>query len=153
MGVFVSRTISGMTSGLEPGVGVPPVGTEAEVGLVLGRGNLGFLLALPATGVGWCRLNLFAASFTDTTLAPDELEAEEETESFLDSPKMCEGFSAGGLSGLRISLACTSINSTKLSGKTPVRPLSSPFHQPGSSISFDRILIMSPSFMVSSSSF
>uniref|UniRef100_A0A182IWQ5 Uncharacterized protein n=1 Tax=Anopheles atroparvus TaxID=41427 RepID=A0A182IWQ5_ANOAO len=41
---------------------------------------------------------------------------------------------------------------TKLSGNTPTRPRSSPFHQPLSGSSFDRIVMMSPSTSFSSSS-
>uniref|UniRef100_A0A182SKG5 Uncharacterized protein n=1 Tax=Anopheles maculatus TaxID=74869 RepID=A0A182SKG5_9DIPT len=41
---------------------------------------------------------------------------------------------------------------TKLSGNTPTRPRSSPFHQPLSGSSFERIVMMSPSTSFSSSS-
>lgn len=55
--------------------------------------------------------------------------------------------------GLQWPSSLVRINWTKLSGKTPTRPLSSPFHQPRSSTSFVRMAIVSPSLIVNSSSF
>ena len=58
-----------------------------------------------------------------------------------------------GGSGLSSSKTETLISSTKLSGKTPILPFSSPLNHPWSSISLEMTLIMSPSLIVNSSSF
>uniref|UniRef100_A0A6B0US35 Putative secreted protein n=1 Tax=Ixodes ricinus TaxID=34613 RepID=A0A6B0US35_IXORI len=58
-----------------------------------------------------------------------------------------------GRSGLAGSATSSFMSLTKLSGKTPTLPLSSPFHQPLSSTSLVSTTITSPSRIVSSSSF
>jgi len=59
----------------------------------------------------------------------------------------------GGLEGFRSLFSSSTMSLTKLSGKTPVLPSTSPFHQPLSSTSRLMMRMVCPSSKVSSSSF
>lgn len=74
-----------------------------------------------------------------------------------DVEEVAAGFPGRGGIGLSVTSSVAPdgirISSTKLSGKTPILPFNSPLNHPWSSISLERTFMMSPSRMVSSSSF